>query len=125
MSLRTPLSQARGLGSAKEGVHHWWMQRVTAVALVPLVLWFAFSVATLGAADHAVLVAWLARPWNTVLMVLFLVALLYHSMLGVQEVVLDYVSGEAARMVWMLAIKFVHVLLAAASVLAVLRVALA
>ncbi|MDD3764221.1 MAG: succinate dehydrogenase, hydrophobic membrane anchor protein [Nevskiales bacterium] len=125
--LRSPLSRARGLGSAKEGVQHFWVQRVSAVALVPLTLWFVFSIARLatGAADYAAVEYWVSAPSVAVTLVLFLIATLYHSMLGVQVVVEDYVSGEGAKLTVLMLSKFVHMIAAAAGIFAVLKVALA
>jgi succinate dehydrogenase / fumarate reductase, membrane anchor subunit len=125
MSLRSPLSRAKGLGSAKVGVHHFWMQRVSAVALVPLSVWFVFSVAQLSGASFEAVRHWVAAPSVTVMLILFLIATLYHSMLGVQTIVEDYVGAEGARIVVLLLSKFIHALVAAASLLAVLKVALA
>jgi succinate dehydrogenase / fumarate reductase, membrane anchor subunit len=124
MSLRSPLGRARGLGSAKEGVHHFWVQRVSAVALVPLSLWFVFSVAQLAGGDYAAVRHWVSAPSVAVTLVLFLGAALYHSMLGVQVVVEDYVAHEGARIATLLLMKFIHVVVAAASIFAVLKVAL-
>ena len=123
MKLRTPISLARGLGSAKEGVHHWWMQRMTAVALVPLTLWFVASLLCVIQADYAAMTEWVGRPVNTVLLVLFLFTAFYHAMLGLQVVIEDYVHGEGAKIVSLLVMKFLLVLLGALSVIAVLRIA--
>ena len=120
MSLRSPLSRAKGLGSAKSGVHHFWMQRVSAVALVPLSLWFVFSVARLAGGDYAAVEHWVA-----VVLILFLGATLYHSLLGVQTIVEDYVGHEGARIAVLLLSKFVHLAVAAATIFAVLKIALA
>lgn len=125
MSLRSPLSRARGLGSAKEGVHHFWVQRVSAIALVPLTLWFVFSLARFAGSDFAVVQHWVAAPSVAVTLVLFLATMLYHSALGVQVVIEDYVSHEGNRIVTLLLSKFVHAIVAAASIFAVLKVALA
>lgn len=124
MSLRSPLGRARGLGSAKQGVHHFWVQRVSAAALVPLSLWFVFSVARLHGADYAAVKHWVSAPSVAVALVLFLATLFYHSMLGVQVVIEDYVGHEGARLASLVLSKFVHAILAAASIFAVLKVAL-
>src|SRR3982074_3848513 len=92
--MRSPLGRAIGLGAAKEGVEHWWRQRVTAVALVPLTLWFVIAVIGLVGADHAVFVAWARNPMTTVFIVLLLIATFYHTALGLQVVIEDYVHGE-------------------------------
>ncbi|MDR3418170.1 MAG: succinate dehydrogenase, hydrophobic membrane anchor protein [Nevskia sp.] len=123
MSLRSPLSQARGLGSAKDGVGHWWAQRLTALALVPLSLWFVFSVAHYRVADYGTMLAWLHNPYVAVALVLYFIALFYHSALGVQVVVEDYVANEAAKLTLLVLAKFFHFALAAASVFAVLKIA--
>lgn len=123
MSFRTPLGTARGLGSAKAGTGHWWAQRVTAVALIPLSLWFAVSVLQLTHADYVVTVNWLHTPYVAVLLSLFLATLFYHAYLGVQVVVEDYVHTEWLKIVTVLLIKFVAVLLAAAGIFTALRIA--
>jgi succinate dehydrogenase / fumarate reductase, membrane anchor subunit len=125
MSLRSPLSRAKGLGSAKTGVHHFWMQRVSAIALVPLTFWFVFSIANLAGADYASVQNWVSAPSVAVVLILFLIATLYHSLLGVQTVVEDYVGHEGARIAVLLLSKFAHAAVAAATIFAVLKVALA
>lgn len=125
MSMRSPLGRARGLGSAKDGVHHFWVQRVSALALIPLTLWFAFSLAQLSGADYLSVRHWLGSPTVAVTMVLFLATTLYHSALGVQVVVEDYVSSEGAKMLVNVLQKFAHAAVAAASIFAVLKIALA
>lgn len=124
--LRSPLSRARGMGSAKDGVHHFWVQRVSALALIPLALWFAFSVAMLasGPADYASVHYWVSAPSVAVVLVLFLIAALYHSVLGVQEVIVDYAVGSL-RLTLLLLSKLFHAVIAAAAIFAVLKVALA
>ena len=123
MDLRTPLARARGLGSAKEGLNHWWAQRVTAVALVPLTLWFVVSLLTVVGEDYAQLAAWIGSPLNTVLLVAFLFSMYYHVYLGLQVVIEDYVHTEAVKLATLLAVKFLLILLGAAAILAVLRIA--
>ncbi len=124
MSLRSPLSRARGLGSAKEGVHHFWVQRVSAVALIPLTLWFVFSVAQLSSSGYAAVKHWVSSPSVSVALVLFIATMLYHSMLGVQVVIEDYVGGEGKKLVTLLLSKFAHAVVAAAGIFAVLKIAL-
>lgn len=123
--MRTPIGKVRGLGSAKEGVNHWIAQRLTALALIPLALWFAFSIACLVGADYATFKAWLSQPLNTGLMVLFLGAMFWHSMLGLQVVIEDYVEPEGAKIIALVLSKLFHVALAVITLLAVLRVAFA
>jgi succinate dehydrogenase / fumarate reductase membrane anchor subunit len=123
MSFRTPLGVARGLGSAKSGTGHWWAQRVTALALIPLVLWFAGSVTGLVRADYVVVQVWMHTPNVAILLSLFLATLLYHAYLGVQVVVEDYVHTEWLKLASLLVIKFACILLGAAGVFTALRVA--
>jgi succinate dehydrogenase / fumarate reductase, membrane anchor subunit len=123
-SLRSPLGRARGYGSAKEGVQHFWVQRVSAVALVPLSLWFVFSVARLSIASFPAVTHWVSAPSVAVGLVLFVATLCYHSMLGVQVVVEDYVAGEGRKLVTLLVLKFAHAVAAAAGIFAVLKIAL-
>lgn len=124
MSMRTPLARARGLGSAQDGVGHWWAQRVSAVALVPLTLWFVVAVATRAGAGHEATVAWLSSPPVAVAAVLYLAVLFYHSQLGLQVVIEDYVHSEWLKLATLVALQFAHVVLAAASIFAVLWMAL-
>ena len=121
MSLRTPLSEAKGLGSAKEGASHWWLQRLTAVALVPLSIWLAFAVAMLGSASYETVLGWLQSPIVVVLLVLFIVATFYHTQLGLQVIVEDYVGGWL-KVTTLVLINFVCIVLAVAGIVALLKV---
>ena len=123
MTFRTPLSHARGLGSAKSGAHHWWMQRLTAVALVPLTLWFILSIIQLTGADFQTAVVWLSSPINAVLMVLLIAATFHHMQLGLQVVIEDYIQGEGVKIIGIVLVKLFSVLLAAAAAFAVLKIA--
>lgn len=124
MSLRSPLGRARGLGSATDGTHHFWVQRVSAVALIPLTLWFVFSIASLPGASYEQVQWWVGYPAVAVTLVLFIAAALYHSMLGVQVVIEDYVGSEGMKITALLLSKFFHFAVAAASIFAVLKIAL-
>ena len=124
MSLRSPLSKVLGSGSAKEGTEHWWMQRVTAVAMALLGTWFLWSLAGITAFTQADLVAWVGQRANAIMLLLLSITLAWHSMLGVQVVIEDYVHGSAMKVLALMLNKFTHVLLATAAVLAVLKVAL-
>jgi succinate dehydrogenase / fumarate reductase membrane anchor subunit len=115
---RSDLARVRGLGSAKEGVQHWWMQRVTAIALVPLTLWFVIAIVAHTGADYAAMRAWLASPVTFGLMVLLIGATFYHAALGLQVVIEDYVHAEGARIAGILATKSACLLLAIAAILA-------
>jgi succinate dehydrogenase / fumarate reductase membrane anchor subunit len=122
VSLRSPVGRALGLGAAKEGVGHWWSQRITAVALVALTLWFVAALLRLGTLEYTALIAWIGEPVTAVLLVLLIGTLIYHSLLGVQVVVEDYVQG-AVKVATLLASNFLHVILGALAVFAVLRIA--
>src|SRR3982074_206990 len=122
--MRSPLGRAIGLGAAKEGVEHWWRQRVTAVALVPLTLWFVSAVVGLVGADHAVFVAWVRSPMPALLLVLLLVATFYHAALGLQVVIEDYIHGEAMRLAAVLVMRLLCILFAVRGIFAVAKLAL-
>jgi succinate dehydrogenase / fumarate reductase membrane anchor subunit len=124
-SLRTPVARARGLGSAKEGVHHWWVQRLTALALIPLSLWFVASVIGLAGAEHSVVVAWLGNPLVAILMVLLITAVFYHAALGMQVVYEDYVHPAWLKITVDVATKFACLALGVASIFSVLKIAFA
>ena len=121
--LRSPLGRALGLGSAKEGVAHWWAQRVTAVALVPLTIWFVASIVALTGADRNVVVAWLHAPFPAIAMVLTLIAVFYHMGLGIQVVIEDYVHSEWIKISALVLNKLAAFVLATCGVFAVLRIA--
>jgi succinate dehydrogenase / fumarate reductase, membrane anchor subunit len=123
MTSRSPLGHARGLGSAKEGVQHWWVQRMTALALVPLVLWFVASIIGLAGASHAEVVAWIGRPLPAVLLLLLIAAGFHHSQLGLQVVIEDYVHDEGHKMVALIAVKAATIVVGALAALAVIRIA--
>ena len=121
--LRTPLGRVRGMGSAKSGVHHWWGQRVTSVALLPLTIWFIASLATSAGLTHAEAVAWIGHPFNAVLLLALIGLTFHHIAAGLQVVIEDYVNGELRKMGVILAVKCACALLALAAALAVLRIA--
>jgi succinate dehydrogenase membrane anchor subunit len=120
--LRTPLSRARGLGSARDGLHHWWAQRITAVALIPLVVWFAISLIMMTGADYNVVRAWIGSPVVMVLLVLTIVIGLYHGQLGMQVVVEDYVHSDGWKLAYIMFIRFIAVLFGLAAIVAILRI---
>ena len=123
MSMRSPLGRVRGLGSAKTGTDHFWAQRVTAVALVPLTLWFVYALLSLAGADYATVSAWLRSPVNAVLMLALIVATFHHMQLGLQVVIEDYIHGEGIKIACLMIMKGGSLLLAVAAAFAVLKVA--
>ena len=123
MSFRTPLGRARGLGSAKRGTGHWLAQRVTAVALIPLTLWFVASVLIHMHADYVTVLNWMHSPVVAVLLVLLVATLYYHAYLGLQTVIEDYVHDEWLKVSTLVLLKFICILLAVIGIFAVLRVA--
>ncbi len=124
MSLRTPLGKVLGRGAAGEGVAHWWAQRLSALLLVPLTVWFALSLVRLPLADYAAVSIWMGGGWNPVWLALLLLALFWHSRLGVQVVIEDYVHAPSLKLAALLCNNAVHLLLAAVGLYALLRLAL-
>lgn len=121
-TLRSPLQVARGLGSAKHGTEHWWSQRLTAIALVPLTVWFVFGVIRHLGANHAAFIAWMKSPFSAVMMILTAVVTFHHAQSGLQVVIEDYVHVEWQKMALIIGIKFLSFALAAACVLAVVKI---
>jgi succinate dehydrogenase / fumarate reductase, membrane anchor subunit len=122
--MRSPLGRAIGLGSAKEGVEHWWMQRITAVALVPLMLWFVIAVIGLVGADLEIVQNWVSRPLPAILVMLLLIASFYHMSLGLQVVIEDYVHTELAKLGLVIVIRLLCFAFAVAGIFALLTIAL-
>ena len=122
MSLRSPLGKVLGTGSAKEGVHHWWLQRLTSIALIPLTIWFVVSLLSLQSFDHVVVVAWMSQSWTALFLILFVLVATWHSQLGVRVIVEDYVHG-GTKTVTLVLFTFIHAIVAVAGVFAVLKVA--
>ena len=121
--LRTPLARVKGLGSAKEGVSHWWGQKWTSLILVPLVLWFCFALASLPAANYEAVVAWIQSPVRAVLLILIIGATFYHAQLGLQVIIEDYVPSHGARMTAIIIVNFLNLLFALIGIYAVLKIA--
>ncbi len=121
--MRSPLGRVLGLGSAKEGVEHWWLQRLTAVALVPLALWFAAGIVRLAGADLAAVRDWAGRPLSATLLVLLLAATFYHAALGLQVVIEDYIHAALTRIGLVMAVRLGCAAFAAAGIIAVLGMA--
>jgi len=120
---RSGLGRARGLGASKTGSATWWAERVTSVALLPLVLYFVVSVLILKGADHAQMAAYMAEPWNAVLFIALIAALFYHLDMGMQVVIEDYVRPDAQRIILLLVVKGGIAILALASLISVLKLA--
>lgn len=118
---RTPLSVARGLGSSNDGLGHWWKQRLTAIALVPLVVWFVASMISLAGQDRAHVLSWLHSPFHGLVFSLFLIVSLYHANLGLSKIYEDYVQARWLQLSSRIATDFAAVLLGFAGVFALLR----
>ena len=123
MSLRTPISRVRGLGSAKDGTEHFWMQRVSAIALVPLVIWFAASLVFMSGSGYADVVNWLSSPLVAILMLLTITAGFYHLKLGLQVVIEDYVHSEGLKLAALLLNTFFCLAVGISAAFAVLKIA--
>lgn len=119
---QSPLGRAIGLGSAKAGFGHWWTERITAVALIPLSVWFAASLIAYSGSNYQAFIGWLGSPITTVLMILLLLSLFWHAALGLQVVIEDYVHSRAKTLM-LLATRFVCFALAMAGTVATLRIA--
>ena len=124
MGLRTPLGRVLGHGAAHSGTGHWWSQRLSAAALLLLIAWFLVSILLLPGFSFETVRAWLARPWNAVPAMLLVATMAWHSSLGVQVVIEDYVHRPLVRVASIILSKFLHVLLAAIALLAVVTIVL-
>jgi succinate dehydrogenase / fumarate reductase, membrane anchor subunit len=121
VSLRTPLGRVLGHGSAKDGASHWWAQRIGAVALVPLTLWFAIALCSLPALDYATVRAWLKSPLDAFLAILLIGVMAHHAYLGSAVVIEDYVHAKGFKLASLLLARFLYVLCAGAGIFAILR----
>jgi succinate dehydrogenase / fumarate reductase membrane anchor subunit len=124
MKTQTPLARVEGLGAAHVGTHHFWRQRVSAVALIPLSIWFVFAALATVGADRGAVVAFLHQPVNAIAMALFVIALLHHSVLGLQVVVEDYVHMEGWKIALLLVTQLLAWIVGAASLFALVKIAL-
>jgi succinate dehydrogenase / fumarate reductase membrane anchor subunit len=124
MSLRSPLGQVLGLGSAKEGTGHFWGQRVSGVALALLGMWFVYSMLMMPGFTHADATAFIGAPVNSVLLLLLVSTVAYHSYLGIQVVVEDYVHGHTLKLVSLLLSRFAHAIVGVAAVFAIVKIGL-
>jgi succinate dehydrogenase, hydrophobic membrane anchor protein len=125
MDYRSPLSKARGLGSAKSGTGHWWLQRVTAVALIPLSYWLIMFLKLSTTAPYQETANWLSTPLNAVFIVLWILAVCFHAALGLQVVIEDYVSSEGKKIVAVWSVHLLFTAVAVAALLAVIKISLA
>jgi succinate dehydrogenase / fumarate reductase membrane anchor subunit len=124
MSFQSPLGRFLGHGSAKEGAYHWWMQRVSAIALIPLTLWFVWAIAGIeDLQDQAAVVVWMSDAFNGIAMILLIIAIMYHSMLGARVVVEDYIHG-ATKVITMIILQLAHVVLSVAGIYSVIIISL-
>jgi succinate dehydrogenase / fumarate reductase membrane anchor subunit len=124
MSLRSPLGRVLGLGSAKDGTAHWWAQRVSAAALIPLTLWFVLSLMSLPNLDYVSVRTWLSIPLSALLTLLLVGVSTYHSYLGTGVVIEDYVHSPGNRLLCQLLLRFLYVLVGGAGAFAALRITL-
>ena len=122
-SLRSPLGKVKGLGSAKSGTEHFIAQRLSALALVPLTIWFCFSLAAMPQMDYANFTGWLQSPLNVSLMILTVLATFYHAYLGLQVVIEDYVSDHALRLTSIIIVQFICILVSVIGVVSVFKIA--
>lgn len=121
--MRNPLARVRGLGSARDGTHHWWVERLTAVALIPLTVWFVISILAHLGAGWIEAREWIGRPLPAVLLIATIVATFHHAQLGLQVIVEDYVHQHGAKLAALLAIKGAAFLLGLLAVFSVLKIA--
>lgn len=122
--IQSPLAKARGLGSAHEGAHHWLMERVTAVAILPLVLWVIYSMIDLRGKSYFEFTQWLTQPWNAALLTMFILGVYHHAASGLQVVIEDYVASNASKLIQIMAVKVVFAFMAILSVFSILKIAL-
>lgn len=122
MDYRTPLAKVLGLGSAKSGTEHWWMQRITAIILIPLTFWVVAFIKQLGHADHQQISTWLTKPFNSLFAISFIIVAFYHASLGLQVVIEDYVHTTKYKIacIWLMKLSFLFMGLTA--ILSVLRI---
>lgn len=122
--MRSSLGRARGYGSARAGVHHWRAQRLTALALLPLAIYFVISVLVLLGADQATMIAYMHKPWNAVLFLSLIGALFYHLQLGLQVVIEDYVHDGTRRVMLLLAMRGLVIVFGVLAAFSVLKLAI-
>ena len=124
MNLRNPLAKVKGLGASGEGSHHWWLQRVSAIALVPLSLWFVFSVINHVDDDYSAVTAWISQPSVALMLILYFGFMFFHAQLGIQVVIEDYVHSEPLKLISLLVVKAIAIVAGLAAIISVLKVML-
>lgn len=122
-SIQTPLARAKGLGSAKSGTHHWWMQRLTAILLVPLMLWLVWSFLHMATADHAYFINWLAKKSHALTMIVAVLVTFYHAMLGTQVIIEDYIHEPFKKHLSLIALKLFCLIGTVECIYAILKIA--
>ena len=122
MNLSTPLAKARGLGSAKSGTHHWIAQRLTAIALIPLSIWFVFSLVCMTELSHQTAIEWIQSPLVAVFLLLFIIAMFHHAQLGIQVVIEDYIECNVVKITGLVLLKLVSFFAGLAAMIAVLKI---
>ena len=122
MNLSTPLAKARGLGSAKSGTHHWIAQRLTAIALIPLSIWFVFSLVCMTELSHQAAIEWIQSPLVAVFLLLFIIAMFHHAQLGIQVVIEDYIECNVVKITGLVLLKLVSFFAGLAAMIAVLKI---
>lgn len=122
MSLRSPLSQAQGLGSAKSGFRHWWMQRMTSIILAPLAIWLSFSLASLPDLSRPTMIEWLGHPLPAILTLVFLLVCAYHLALGMRVIIEDYIHLHWLKVTGIIAVELGSLALGVIGALAVLKI---
>lgn len=121
---KNPIARAQGLGSLKSGFDHWWMQRITAIANLLLMVWAVWSVLTLVGADYTTFVTWLATPCNAILLSIFIISVCTHAALGLQVVIEDYVHTEITKVLSLIALRIGFISLAIAALFSILKIAI-
>ncbi|MCX7279971.1 MAG: succinate dehydrogenase, hydrophobic membrane anchor protein [Alphaproteobacteria bacterium] len=122
-SAETPLHKVRGMGSSHSGTGHFWHERVTSVALIPLTLWFGYVMLGLAGTSEVTALQFLAHPWNAILMGAFVAFSLWHAYLGLQVVVDDYIHTPGTKIFLMLAIRFSVIAITVTCIFAIARIA--
>ena len=122
--LRSPLAKAKGLGASGDASHHFWIQRLTALGLIPLVIWLCFSITLLPEASYASVVSWLQAPFNAIMMTLLVIVAFQHAHLGMQVIIEDYVSCHSKRFIGILVVKFLSYFLMVVGVYSIIKITL-